>query len=57
MKSSFIDTWASTAAGALSLTENSLYTVDAWKLFLDQLAPDVSVFFRHETVSVFISQA
>jgi predicted membrane-bound spermidine synthase len=39
IEASFIDTWASTAAGALSLTENSLYTVDAWKLFLNRLAP------------------
>jgi hypothetical protein len=40
IEASFIDTWASTAAGALSLTENSLYTVDAWKLFLDHLSSD-----------------
>jgi spermidine synthase len=40
IEASFIDTWAATAAGALSLTENSLYTVDAWKLFLNRLAPN-----------------
>ena len=40
IEASFIDTWASTAAGALSLTENSLYTVEAWKLFLDRLTPN-----------------
>jgi hypothetical protein len=40
IEASFIDTWASTAAGALSLTENSLYTVDAWELFLNRLAPN-----------------
>lgn len=34
---SLIDTWAATAAGAFVLSENSLYTVDAWKLFLDRL--------------------
>jgi len=39
IEASFIDTWASTAAGALSLTENSLYTAEAWKLFLDRLTP------------------
>jgi predicted membrane-bound spermidine synthase len=33
----FIDTWAATAAGAYVLTENSLYTVEAWKIFLDRL--------------------
>lgn len=35
---SLIDTWASTGAGAFSLSENALYTVEAWKLFLDRLA-------------------
>ena len=34
---SLIDTWAATGAGAFSLSENSLYTVEAWKLFLDRL--------------------
>jgi hypothetical protein len=36
---SFIDTWAATAAGGLTLTENSLYTVEAWSLFLQRLTP------------------
>ncbi len=36
---SFIDTAAATAAGAFVFTENSLYTVEAWKIFLDHLAP------------------
>lgn len=36
----FIDTWAATAAGAYVLTENSLYTVEAWKIFLDRLEED-----------------
>jgi hypothetical protein len=35
---SLIDTWAATAAGAFVLTENSLYTVEAWKLFLTQIS-------------------
>ena len=39
LQASFIDTWAATAAGAYTLTENSLYTVEAWKLFLDRLTP------------------
>jgi predicted membrane-bound spermidine synthase len=34
---SLVDTWAATAAGALVLTENSLYTVNAWKIFLERL--------------------
>ena len=37
---SMIDTWASTASGAFSLTENGLYTVEAWRLFLSRLSPD-----------------
>ena len=36
---SLIDTWAATASGAFVLTENSLYTTDAWRTFLDHLAP------------------
>lgn len=34
---SFIDTWAATAAGAFALTENSLYTLEAQKLFIEHL--------------------
>jgi hypothetical protein len=34
---SLIDTWAATAAGAFVLSENSLYTVEAWRLFLERL--------------------
>jgi hypothetical protein len=49
---SLIDTWAATSAGAFALTENSLYTTDAWDTFLDQLTDDgilsVSRWFRHE---------
>jgi hypothetical protein len=36
---SLIDTWAATASGAFVLTENSLYTVEAWRVFLQHLAP------------------
>ena len=36
---SLIDTWAATAAGAFVLTENSLYTVEAWEIFLKHLTP------------------
>ena len=34
---SLIDTWAATGAGAYSLSENGLYTVEGWKHFLDAL--------------------
>ncbi len=40
IEASFIDTWAANAAGGLALTENSLYTVEAWKLFLGRLTPN-----------------
>jgi hypothetical protein len=36
---SLIDTWAATGAGAFTLTENGLYTVEAWQVFLDRLNP------------------
>jgi hypothetical protein len=36
---SLIDTWAATAAGAFALSESSLYTVEAWRTFLDRLEP------------------
>ena len=36
---SLIDTWAATAAGGLALTENRLYTVEAWDDFYRALKP------------------
>jgi len=35
---SLIDTWAATSAGAYVLSENSLYTLDAWNIFLQRLS-------------------
>jgi hypothetical protein len=35
-----VDTWASTAAGAFALSENSLYTVEAFEEYLEHLNPD-----------------
>ena len=35
-----VDTWASTAAGAFALSENSLYTVEAFEEYFDHLKPD-----------------
>jgi hypothetical protein len=34
-----IETWAATAAGAYVCSENGLYTVEAWKAFLQRLTP------------------
>lgn len=36
---SLIDTWAATGAGAYALSENGLYTVEAWRIFLSRLEP------------------
>jgi hypothetical protein len=35
-----VDTWASTAAGAFALSENNLYTVEAFEDYLRKLTPD-----------------
>lgn len=37
---SLIDTWAATGAGAFTLTENGLYTVEAWRIFMRRLTPE-----------------
>jgi hypothetical protein len=39
LQMSLIDSWASTSSGAFTLTENGLYTREAWGLFLDRLKP------------------
>ncbi|MDX2167654.1 MAG: hypothetical protein SF182_11345 [Deltaproteobacteria bacterium] len=52
---SLVDTWASTAAGAFSLSENGLYTVEGWRHFLHALKPtgvlSVSRWFSPTSVS------
>jgi hypothetical protein len=35
-----VDTWASTAAGAFALSENNLYTLEAFREYFDHLTPD-----------------
>jgi len=39
IQATMVDTWAATAAGAFALTENNLYTVEAFGDYLDRLAP------------------
>ena len=39
LQMSMVDTWAATGAGAFSLSENGLYTVEGWREFLGSLAP------------------
>lgn len=40
IQASLVDTWAATAAGAYTLTENSLYTAEAFDEYLDHLNLD-----------------
>jgi hypothetical protein len=40
IQASLIDTWAATSAGAYVLTENGLYTKEAWQTFLSHLTDD-----------------
>jgi predicted membrane-bound spermidine synthase len=36
----FVDSWAAVASGGLSLSENHLYTVEAFRAYVDHLTPD-----------------
>lgn len=40
LQATLVDTWASTAAGALALSENNLYTSNAFIDYLSHLTPD-----------------
>jgi len=40
LQMTLVDTWASTAAGAFALSENSLYTVEAFREYFRHLKPD-----------------
>lgn len=40
IQATLVDTWASTAAGAFALSENNIYTVEAFEDYLRHLAPD-----------------
>jgi spermidine synthase len=40
LQMSMIDTWAATGAGAFSLSENGLYTLEGWRAFLHTLNDD-----------------
>jgi hypothetical protein len=40
IQATLVDTWAATAAGAFVLTENNLYTVEAFKDYFSKLRPD-----------------
>ena len=40
IQASLVDTWAATSAGAYAMTENNLYTVEAFEAYLRHLKPD-----------------
>jgi len=40
IQATLVDTWASTAAGAFALSENNLYTVEAFREYLEHLQND-----------------
>ncbi len=40
IQATLVDTWAASSAGAFALTENNLYTADAFEDYLDKLQPD-----------------
>jgi len=61
IQATVVDTWASTAAGAMALTENSLYSLDGWRIFYEHLNPGGVINFSrwhhkpdfHETTRLF----
>ncbi len=40
LQASLVDTWAATGAGAFAHTESTLYTREAWAIFLRRVEPD-----------------
>jgi spermidine synthase len=61
IQATVVDTWAATAAGAMALTENSLYSLDGWRIFYQHLKPGGVIAFSrwnhkpdfHETTRLF----
>jgi spermidine synthase len=61
IQATVVDTWAATAAGAMALTENSLYSLDGWRIFYEHLNPGGVIAFSrwnhkpdfHETTRLF----
>jgi hypothetical protein len=45
LQATLVDTWASTAAGAFALSENNLYTTDAFRDYLNHLTDDGLIVF------------
>ncbi|MGH2575156.1 MAG: hypothetical protein ACRDFC_05580 [Ignavibacteria bacterium] len=54
---SVIDNWPATSSGAIVLTENALYTMETWRLFLDRLKPNgiltITRFYRKKPAEIY----
>jgi len=48
----FVDSWAAVASGGLSLSENHLYTVEAFRAYYDHLTPDGQIVILRWTVDI-----
>jgi SAM-dependent methyltransferase len=48
----FVDSWAAVASGGLSLSENHLYTVEAFRAYYDHLTPDGEIVILRWTVDI-----
>lgn len=51
IQASLVDTWAATSAGAMTLSENALYTVDGWRVFYEHLKPGGIITFSRWYIS------
>ncbi len=56
IQASMVDTWAATSAGAMTLSENALYTVEGWRTFWSRLKPGGVIGFSRWNVGAEASQ-
>jgi hypothetical protein len=56
IQASMVDTWAATSAGAMTLSENALYTVEGWRTFYGRLKPGGVIGFSRWNVGPAASQ-
>jgi hypothetical protein len=53
IQASMVDTWAANAAGAMTLSENALYTVNGWHVFYKHLKPGGLITFSRWNIGSF----
>jgi hypothetical protein len=56
IQASLVDTWAATSAGAMTLSENALYTVDGWRVFYEHLRPGGIITFSRWFTGINLSE-